>query len=249
MAFKQSRILQRGPSGIPVPALPPSEGAVRPTGGSSSEVAPRYRRNTNSSGRAWEFSAEGFGPTIGFDPNGKFSNESETGSPERAPYFGGDVDCPVVREILSRVGDKWSVRVLALLTEGPKRFSEVRRAVPQISQRMLSYTLRGLERDGVLVRAVYPTIPPKVEYALSPSGRSLLTILDELANWARTNREEIERARDAVRRREEADGSPMTLPQQDPGTWARPQSSERNPPRTVARHSAESFAGAGRRAG
>jgi DNA-binding HxlR family transcriptional regulator len=249
MAFKQSRILQRRPSGIPVPAQPLSKGAVRPTGGSSSEVAPGYRRNTNSSGRAWEFSPDGFGPTLGFGSNGDLSHEGEMRRPEGAPSSGEVVECPVVREILSRVGDKWSARILALLSEGPKRFSEVRRAVPQISQRMLSHTLRGLERDGVLVRAVYPTIPPKVEYALSPSGRSLLTVLDELANWARTNQEEIERARDVFRRREEADGPSTSLPRHDPETFARPQSAEGNLPRNVARHTAGPSEGAGRRAG
>jgi DNA-binding HxlR family transcriptional regulator len=249
VAFKQLRTLQRGPSRKPVPAQPPSKGAVRATAGPSPEVTPRGRPTTHSSGRAWGFFADGFDPTVGFGSNGEITHEDERGHPEGSPASGDHVDCPLVREILSRVGDKWSARILALLTEGPKRFSEVRRAVPQISQRMLSHTLRGLERDGVLVRAVYPTIPPKVEYALSPTGRSLLTILDDLANWARTNQEEIERARDEFRRREEADGLPASLPQQEPRTWARPQSTERNPPHNVARQSAGPMRGAGRSAG
>jgi DNA-binding HxlR family transcriptional regulator len=177
------------------------------------------------------------------------TDEGEMARPGRIPNSEEDVNCPVVREILSRVGDKWSARILALLTAGPKRFSEVRKAVPQISQRMLSHTLRGLERDGVLVRAVYPTIPPKVEYTLSPSGRSLLTILDELANWARTNQEGIERAREAVRRREEAYGPPTGLREQDTRTWARPQPPGINVPRNVASHAVRPAGGAGRGTG
>ena len=82
-------------------------------------------------------------------------------------------DCVVIREVLSRVGDRWSVFVVCLLREGPKRFSELRRANIGISQRMLTLTLRGLERDGLVTRTMFPTIPPRVDYELTDLGRGL----------------------------------------------------------------------------
>jgi DNA-binding HxlR family transcriptional regulator len=249
MAFKQTRTLSRGPSGVPAPDRLTSDGEVRATRGPSPEVAPIDRRSANSSRGAWKFSAEDHDYAGRFGSREVPTDEGETARPGRIPNSVGNGNCPVVREILSRVGDKWSARILALLTEAPQRFSEIRKAVPQISPRMLSHTLRGLERDGVLVRAVYPTIPPKVEYTLSPSGRSLLAILDELANWARTNQQEIERAREAVRRREEAYGPPMGPWEQDPRTWARPRSAGSNPPRNVASQAARPVGGAGRGTG
>ena len=100
-------------------------------------------------------------------------------------------DCAVIREVLSRVGDRWSVLVVCLLREGPKRFSELRRANIGISQRMLTLTLRGLERDGLVIRTVSTTAPRRVDYALSPLGRTLLTSVLDLAAWANTNRDEI----------------------------------------------------------
>jgi DNA-binding HxlR family transcriptional regulator len=96
--------------------------------------------------------------------------------------------CPAVREVLNRVGDKWTVQVVRLLGDGPKRFSELRRAIEGISQRMLTLTLRGLERDGLLTRTVEPTIPPKVEYDLTPLGKTLLVPVLALAQWALDNR-------------------------------------------------------------
>jgi DNA-binding HxlR family transcriptional regulator len=104
-------------------------------------------------------------------------------------------DCAVIREVLSRVGDRWSVFVVCLLREGPKRFSELRRANIGISQRMLTLTLRGLERDGLVIRTVSTTAPRRVDYALSPLGRTLLTSVLDLAAWANTNRAEILSAR------------------------------------------------------
>src|SRR5947209_14551566 len=83
-------------------------------------------------------------------------------------------DCRAVSEVLSRVGDKWTVLVVSTLGDGPKRFNELRRALGSISQRMLTLTLRGLERDGLVTRTVFPTIPPRVEYELTRLGRSLL---------------------------------------------------------------------------
>ena len=80
--------------------------------------------------------------------------------------------CTAVNDILARVGDKWSVRVVMALTEESRRFNELRREIPGISQRMLTRTLRGLERDGLVSRAVTPTVPPRVDYALTALGKS-----------------------------------------------------------------------------
>ena len=104
-------------------------------------------------------------------------------------------DCRAVSEVLSRVGDKWTVLVVSTLGDGPKRFNELRKALGSISQRMLTLTLRGLERDGLVTRTVYPTVPPRVEYALTKLGRSLLEPVSELGLWARRNRSVIEEAR------------------------------------------------------
>jgi DNA-binding HxlR family transcriptional regulator len=104
-------------------------------------------------------------------------------------------DCRAVSEVLSRVGDKWTVLVVGVLGDGPKRFNEVRRALGSISQRMLTLTLRGLERDGLVTRTVFPTIPPRVDYELTRLGHSLLDPVNELATWARKNRPSIEAAR------------------------------------------------------
>jgi DNA-binding HxlR family transcriptional regulator len=105
-------------------------------------------------------------------------------------------ECLAVREVLNRVGDKWSVLVVALLGDGKKRFSELRRAIEGISQRMLTLTLKGLERDGLITRTVYPTIPPRVEYALTKLGRSLLVPIRQLGDWAAQNRQRIQSARE-----------------------------------------------------
>ncbi len=113
-------------------------------------------------------------------------------------------DCRAVSEILARVGDKWTVLVVGVLGDGPKRFSEIRRALGSISQRMLTLTLRGLERDGLVTRTVFPTIPPRVDYELTKLGRSLLKPVNGLGLWARQNRAAIEDARkrfDAVENR------------------------------------------------
>jgi DNA-binding HxlR family transcriptional regulator len=101
-----------------------------------------------------------------------------------------------VREVLTRVGDKWSVLVVVLLGDGSKRFSELRRMIEGISQRMLTLTLRGLERDGLVTRTVEPTIPPRVDYELTPLGRTLLEPVMGLAAWAEKNRVVLQAARD-----------------------------------------------------
>jgi DNA-binding HxlR family transcriptional regulator len=113
-------------------------------------------------------------------------------------------DCRAISEVLARVGDKWTVLVVNLMGSGPKRFSEIKREVGGISQRMLTLTLRALERDGLVTRTVTPSIPPRVDYELTDLGRSLLAPVQALGNWALSNRESIEQARrrfdaDAVR--------------------------------------------------
>lgn len=104
-------------------------------------------------------------------------------------------DCRAVSEVLSHVGDKWTVLVVSTLGDGPKRFNELRRALGSISQRMLTLTLRGLERDGLVTRTVFPAVPPRVEYELTKLGRSLLEPVSGLGSWARRNRAAIQDAR------------------------------------------------------
>src|SRR5947207_315226 len=109
-------------------------------------------------------------------------------------------DCRAVSEVLARVGDKWTVLVVGVLGDGPKRFNELRRALGSISQRMLTLTLRGLERDGLVTRTMFPSIPPRVDYELTKLGHSLLEPVSGLGLWARQNRSAI----DAARRRFDA---------------------------------------------
>ena len=114
-------------------------------------------------------------------------------------------DCRAVSEVLDRIGDKWSVLVVVTLGDGPKRFNELRRSIASISQRMLTLTLRGLERDGLISRTVFPTVPPRVDYELTELGRSLLRPVRALGGWARENRSRILQARlrfDAKRRQQ-----------------------------------------------
>ena len=110
-------------------------------------------------------------------------------------------DCQAVNGILARVGDKWSVLVIVLLGDGPKRFSEMKRLVGGISQRMLTLTLRGLERDGLVTRTVFPTIPPRVDYELTDLGRSLREAVEPLGRWAQSHVPEIHKARDKFDRK------------------------------------------------
>jgi len=101
-------------------------------------------------------------------------------------------DCRPIAHILARVGDKWTILLLNVLGNDTMRFKDLHRAVPGISQRMLTVTLRNLERDGLVKRTIYPTIPPKVEYALSDRGRSLRCALVPIAEWVTQNRDGIE---------------------------------------------------------
>lgn len=100
-----------------------------------------------------------------------------------------------IRDLLDRLADKWSLLVVELLGEGRLRFGELHRAVDGISQRMLTLTLRNLERDGLVSRTVYPVVPPRVDYELTPLGRSLLTIIDPLVAWTREHHADITAAR------------------------------------------------------
>jgi DNA-binding HxlR family transcriptional regulator len=99
------------------------------------------------------------------------------------------------REVLQRVGDKWSVLAIDLLGQGTMRFTELHRAIDGITARMLTVTLRGLERDGIVTRTIHPVIPPRVEYALTPMGRTLLDTIGQLADWTDSHLPEIQAAR------------------------------------------------------
>jgi DNA-binding HxlR family transcriptional regulator len=104
-------------------------------------------------------------------------------------------ECKALAQVLDRIGDKWTVMVVGVLSDGPQRFSTVLRTIGAVSHRMLTLTLRGLERDGLVTRTIYPTIPPKVEYELTDMGRSLIGPLRTLSSWGRKNRPAIEEAR------------------------------------------------------
>lgn len=104
-------------------------------------------------------------------------------------------ECRAISDVLQRVGDKWTVLVVSQLGSGRMRFNELRRTIGNISQKMLTATLRDLEQDGFVTRTVYPTIPPRVEYELTDLGRDLLQPVEGLIVWARVNRERMEAAR------------------------------------------------------
>jgi len=96
---------------------------------------------------------------------------------------GKRADCPV-RQVFDRVGDRWSMYVMAHLEEGTLRFNEIRRRIDGLSQRVLTVTLRSLERDGLVTRTQYPTIPPQVDYRLTPLGRSLISEVRHVVGWS-----------------------------------------------------------------
>ena len=133
------------------------------------------------------------------------------------PETGG---CKRISELLSRVGDKWSVLVISYLGDGPLRFSELQRQVAPISQKMLTTTLRGLERDGFVTRTIFPTIPPRVDYELTDLGRDLLKPIRGLSEWALKNGDRV----DAARAKFEAQHPPATRPRvpSAPANGARP---------------------------
>jgi DNA-binding HxlR family transcriptional regulator len=115
-------------------------------------------------------------------------------APAHSPASHG---CRRVIQVLARVGDKWSVLVVMVLRNGPRRFNDIKRTVDGISQQMLTRTLRGLERDGMVSRTIFPTNPPQVEYALTMLGRSLSGPLVALGHWAHDNMAAIDIARAA----------------------------------------------------
>ena len=111
--------------------------------------------------------------------------------------------CRSIVPILHRIGDKWSILIVMMLAHGPRRFNELKRMIDGISQRMLTLNLRGLEREGLISRKVFPTIPPKVEYALTDLGRSLCCHVVAIGKWAEANYDAIQDARQAVDARAE----------------------------------------------
>ncbi|HMH61844.1 MAG TPA: helix-turn-helix domain-containing protein, partial [Bradyrhizobium sp.] len=113
-------------------------------------------------------------------------------------------DCRAISSVLALVGDKWTVLIVVRLGDGPKRFNEIKRMVGGISQRMLTLTLRGLERDGLVTRTVFPTMPPRVDYELTDLGRGLWQPVEALGKWAADHQPEIEDARARFDRRNEA---------------------------------------------
>ncbi len=119
------------------------------------------------------------------------------GEPRLAGEAAGEPSACRAREVLQRVGDKWSVYVIDLLRQDTKRFTELHRSIDGITARMLTVTLRGLERDGIVTRTIHPVIPPRVDYALTPLGRTLLDTIGELVTWADSHVPEIEAARAA----------------------------------------------------
>ena len=118
-------------------------------------------------------------------------------------------DCMAVNDILSTIGDKWTVLIVMTLSKGPMRFNEIRRAVGGISQRMLTLTLRGLERDGFATRTVFPTVPPRVDYALTELGKTLIEPLTAIGTWAIAHREAGGRRARQLRQREGQPSQPI----------------------------------------
>jgi len=146
--------------------------------------------------------------TPGGEPSGVFGEQPETacdpGAASERRAIGHPTTCRA-REVLQRVGDKWSMLVIDLLGQGTMRFTELHRAVDGITARMLTVTLRGLERDGIVTRTIHPVIPPRVEYALTPMGRTLLDAIGQLVSWADSHLPEIEAARAAYDARHPAE--------------------------------------------
>src|SRR3954447_25758359 len=124
--------------------------------------------------------------------------------PALPPSPHADGNCRAVASVLARVGDKWSVLVIMMLIDGPMRFNELKRKIGGISQRMLTLTLRGLERDGLVTRTIFPTIPPRVDYELTDLGRGLAQPVQALGLWAKEHQDQIAAARTRFDKRKEA---------------------------------------------
>lgn len=120
-------------------------------------------------------------------------------------------DCSRVSKLFSRIGDKWSLLIVMLLRPGPRRFSELKREIGGISQRMLTLTLRGLERDGLVTRTVFPTVPPRVDYELTEMGHSLREPVEALGAWAFAHLDAIDAARETFDARAERDVAPPSV--------------------------------------
>lgn len=112
-----------------------------------------------------------------------------------SPYSPCDDDCGI-RDVLDRLGDRWSVLLVVELTKGTRRFRELHRAIPGISQRMLTVTTKRLVRDGLVERTVYPTIPPRTDYRLTAMGRSFSSAITALADWSREHKDNITSSRE-----------------------------------------------------
>ena len=115
--------------------------------------------------------------------------------------------CPT-RQVLNRIADKWTVLVVSSLESGTKRFSVLRREIDGVSQKMLTQTLRGLERDGLVTRKIYATVPPKVEYSLTPLGNTLVVLLRSIRVWSETHIEKVMSAQERYDREIEANLDP-----------------------------------------
>lgn len=126
---------------------------------------------------------------------GTFPSPSHTKGTKRPPTSVELSQTCEIRDLLDRLGDKWSVLVVELLGDGTRRFSQLRREIDGISQRMLTLTLRRLERDGLVHRTVHPVVPPRVDYDLTSLGATLLDAIAPLVAWTRQHREEIASAR------------------------------------------------------
>ena len=124
------------------------------------------------------------------------------------PIPGRSETCNAMADILNRIGDKWSVMIVGYLGQKTMRFNELRHTIGGISQRMLTLTLRNLERDGLVTRTVYPEIPPRVEYQLTELGRTLTAPLDTLWNWAAEHMHSVNEARANYDRAHEAATEP-----------------------------------------
>ena len=143
-------------------------------------------------------------------PPGTLAASGEPAAPGAEP--GVSVAKCRVREILGRIGDKWSLFIIFRLGDGPQRFTSLKRAVDGISQRMLTVTLRGLERDGIVSRTMYPVMPPRVDYALTPLGHTLLDAVGALMAWADEHLAEVDAARDAYDARSSSGVPEMPAP-------------------------------------
>lgn len=125
----------------------------------------------------------------------------------KVPWDVFNSKCPT-RQVLDRLADKWTVLVIRRLTGGTMRFAQIRRAVDGVSQKVLTNTLRALERDGIVTRSIYASVPPRVEYTLTPLGRSLCGLVEGICNWAESNIEQVQKAR-AVYDRSSSETDPV----------------------------------------